>query len=161
MAITNKKISQNRERQIAKDIGGRAQPGSGCFWSKKGDVTSDKFLIEDKFTHKKQYTLKYATLDKIETEAFKVNKIPIFRVGFQGTKDDYILVPWEYVHTAEVIMYVYETDKKSMLLKQEILKKHYIESDEIIFGIIKFSMNSRRYYIIGYQEFIDNKDLFE
>ena len=161
MAVTNKKISQNRERKIATDIGGRAHAASGALWFAKSDVSNGKFQIEDKFTHKNQYTLNYSTLNKLENEAFKVNKIPIFSVGFQGTKDNYILVPWEYLHTKEVLMFNYSTDKKSLLLKQEGLKKAYLESDEIIFGMITFSINNRRYYLMGYQEFLNNENLFE
>ena len=81
MAVTNKKISQNRERKIATDIGGRAHAASGALWFAKSDVSNGKFQIEDKFTHKNQYTLNYSTLNKLENEAFKVNKIPIFSVG--------------------------------------------------------------------------------
>lgn len=76
------------EKDIANLFHGKRQPGSGCspLTYKKGDVKSDKYLIECKFTEKDYYTLHVDTWEKIVGEAVSANRIPLFCCrGKEGT----------------------------------------------------------------------------
>ena len=68
--------SNNQEKKIAKAVGGRQTPNSGASKFIKGDIISDKFLIEAKTatTDKKQFTIKEEWLTKNEEEAFAMRK---------------------------------------------------------------------------------------
>lgn len=62
------KRSQRSERKGAKNEGGRVTPMSGA-GRQKGDYRTAAFLTEDKTTTAASYSLKLATLKKIEREA--------------------------------------------------------------------------------------------
>ena len=38
--------TRNRERQIADEMGGKRQPFSGAFYEAKGDVKTDRLLVD-------------------------------------------------------------------------------------------------------------------
>ena len=64
--------SSKQEKEVAKVIGGKQQANSGASTWQKGDVKSDKFLIECK-THtkvQKSTTIEREWLDKVREEAF-------------------------------------------------------------------------------------------
>ena len=42
--------SQKHEKRIAKKFGGQVSAASGAFWSRKGDVRTDGWLIEHKWS---------------------------------------------------------------------------------------------------------------
>lgn len=90
------KASQGHEKRLAKVIGGDRVAGSGSFWSRKGDVRSDKYLIEHKYTSKKSYGLKAEDLQKLEKEAIMVGREPLFCISLGGknyviqTEDDWL-----------------------------------------------------------------------
>jgi hypothetical protein len=63
------KRSRRSEEELAKSTGGTRQPGSGAFPNRKGDVRENGFLVEDKFTDAKSYTLTTDTWLKITREA--------------------------------------------------------------------------------------------
>lgn len=82
-----KKRSKKQEERIAKEIGGKPVPGSGCFWSYKGDARNDKYLIEAKFTDNDTYQLSYRTWDKIKREAINDGlRIPLMHINIQGSQ---------------------------------------------------------------------------
>lgn len=88
--------SQKQESRTAKEFGGKTQIASGALDGMKADVrTGDTgvgfndsdFLIENKFTDAKSYSLKKATWEKIEKEALKDNlRIPIMQIDIQETQ---------------------------------------------------------------------------
>lgn len=90
------KASQSHEKRLAKVIGGTRVAGSGSFWSRKGDVRSDKYLIEHKYTSKASYGLKAEDLQKLEKEAIMVGREPLFCISLGGknyviqTEDDWL-----------------------------------------------------------------------
>lgn len=94
MKTPGQKQSQHHERRLAGAIGGSRVAASGAFWSRKGDVRSDDLLIEHKYTENKSYSLKAADLQKLETQAVMVGRMPIFAVHVGGrdyfmfTEDD-------------------------------------------------------------------------
>jgi len=72
-----KRRSQRQERRLAKEFGGKVQPGSGCGRVNKGDVKSEHFLIEAKRTDKKQYIFKLLDWETIRDRALAVQKTPL------------------------------------------------------------------------------------
>lgn len=84
------KQSQKHEKRIAKSIGGSTTAASGAFWSRKGDVRNQKYLIEHKWTGKKSKTLKSEELKKITNEAIMDGRTPVFGIHLDG--EDYVIM---------------------------------------------------------------------
>ena len=91
--IRNLQRSQRQEKSIAKDVGGQRVAGSGMLPSQKGDVRALAWLIEAKTTKAKSYTLKLATLVKIEKEAIIAKKHPALQVDLAGRR--YVVLEYE------------------------------------------------------------------
>lgn len=74
------------EKKIAKKVGGRVQPGSGCLSPSglKEDVRSEKHLIQVKATSKKRYILKRDDLDKLVHNALSIGKTPVMVLTMWG-----------------------------------------------------------------------------
>ena len=68
--------SGRQEKKVAKIIGGKTTANSGATTFSVGDVESDNILIECKTckTEKQSFAIKKDWLDKLEEEAFSVNK---------------------------------------------------------------------------------------
>jgi hypothetical protein len=79
-----KKKSKKQEKTIAKGIGGKRQPGSGCFDGFKGDVENADILGECKTTGKKSFTITMEILNKIEDEAMGKGKEPRLYIRFES-----------------------------------------------------------------------------
>jgi len=75
-----KHASQQQEKTLAKKLGGKVTPGSGAFGFHKGDVKSDTYLVEAKFTDSQEYRLSLRTWSKIRNEAYSVNKIGLMEI---------------------------------------------------------------------------------
>lgn len=80
------------ERQLAKELNGRVQPGSGAPWGVKGDIEIKKsmpkwwngVLVEAKDSNK-SFQLKQETWEKIQTEADSEGKLGVMMIGFQNS----------------------------------------------------------------------------
>lgn len=87
--------SDKQEKRTAKVLGGSVQVGSGCSSFAKGDVSTEKCLIECKtsVTEKKSFSIKRDVLDKIEEQAFSMKKpYPILAFNFgEDTPNYYVL----------------------------------------------------------------------
>lgn len=90
MRSEGQKQSRKHENRLAKAIGGSRTAASGAFWSRKGDVRSEKLLIEHKWTGKKSKTIQSAELKKITTEAIMDGRIPVFGMHLDG--EDYVIM---------------------------------------------------------------------
>ena len=66
------------EEEVAEYLDGVRQPGSGNGPIKKGDVKSSDYLVECKFTSKKDYRLSANTWDKICEEALNAGLNTLF-----------------------------------------------------------------------------------
>lgn len=100
--MEKKLLSKKHEKFVAEKLDGKLQMASGAIWFAKADVYTDKFLIECKATEKDYYILKRAILDKIESEALKVGKIPLlcFRIKDKwGNFHDYVCINRCYIDT--------------------------------------------------------------
>lgn len=84
MKSEGQKRSQAQERRLEKAFDGQRAAASGAFWSRKGDVRGEKYLIEAKTTAAKSFSLKSSELKKIETEALLVGRVPVFCVEMSG-----------------------------------------------------------------------------
>lgn len=85
--------SQKHERRLKGKYGGRVTAASGAFWSRKGDVITDDYLIEHKYTSKNSATVSRAVLDKIEGEAISEGLTPILALHIGGR--DYVVLTEE------------------------------------------------------------------
>lgn len=99
MKTPGQKASQAHEKRLEKVIGGSRTAASGAFWSRKGDVRSEKYLVEHKYTAAKSFSIKAAELNKIQTEAFLVGRIPIFCLAL-GNRDYVLLLEDDFVEMA-------------------------------------------------------------
>lgn len=81
MALTENRDStkyyaERQEQYVAKILGGRVQPGSGCGKFSKSDVRSGDFLVECKtaMTTKQAFSIKKDWLEKLRAEALMNHK---------------------------------------------------------------------------------------
>lgn len=81
---------ERQEARLASALAGSRRPGSGAFWSAKGDVRTSTELIEAKQTGKKQITLQAHVLRKIELEAIAESRMPL--LAFEVAGRDYIVL---------------------------------------------------------------------
>lgn len=106
--IANKEQRRTRKRSLAqetrtaKDSGGQRQPGSGSLDGAKSDVrVAGRFRIENKYTDKRQYTLKLDTLEKVSAEA-GLNEVPVLQLDFRTSNRKYVIVPYDFLFSSEV-----------------------------------------------------------
>lgn len=101
MKTPGQKASQAHERRLEKVLDGSRTAASGAFWSRKGDVRSERFLAEHKYTAAKSFSLKSAELKKIETEALLVGRIPIFCISL-GNRDYVLLMEEDFIELSGI-----------------------------------------------------------
>jgi hypothetical protein len=83
------KASQFHERRLADLLGGTRPAASGAFWTRKGDVRSETYLVEHKYTAKNSISVSRSVLDKIRTEAIMDSRVPVLALHIAGR--NYIL----------------------------------------------------------------------
>lgn len=88
---TVKRRSQKQEKNVAKKFNARLTAASGALWGMKGDVRSDKYLIECKTTEKDYYTLTAKVWEKIQEEAIQDHmRTPLMVIDLKD-KDRYVV----------------------------------------------------------------------
>ena len=90
--------SRIQEIRISEDLGGRKTPASGALAGNKGDVETQRWLIDAKLTEQKSYSLTTKVLRKIDGEAVAYGKIPALvieftRAGF-GVTQKWAVIPY-------------------------------------------------------------------
>lgn len=83
---------QNKEKKDAKDFKGRRTPRSGGFWSFKGDIVTDDYLIDSKSTSKNSYSITPRTISKVRTEALRADKELGFLSVILGDGTEFVVV---------------------------------------------------------------------
>lgn len=83
---------EKKEQNDARDFGGKRTPGSGNKWNHKGDVRSDVYLIEDKTTDKKSYTITNELWRKIYNSAILSQRIPLLSIKFNNDSTELIVI---------------------------------------------------------------------
>ena len=152
---TIRRVSKDREKKAAKEIGGKAHAGSGAFWSKKSDFSNTNFQIEEKFTYDDIYSVKLSKLKKIEKEAKEVNKIPAFRFGFIKEKEyNYVILRrQDCVFDSEKVSIDLSSCKKSVTMKVNILKNLYINTPYSI--MMSIYISGEEYLLVEWDTFVD------
>lgn len=88
-----KKASQQQEKKVAEELNATIVVASGAKWGSKGDVRSDKYLVECKMTQKPFYSLTKSVWEKIHKEAIKDGlRIPMMCVDVEGSKHQFIVM---------------------------------------------------------------------
>lgn len=94
---TVRRRSQKQEKSVAKKFGGRVTAASGALWSMKGDVRTNKFLIECKTTEKSYYTLTAKVWEKIALEALKDHmRTPLMSIDLEDTERYIVFNPKDF-----------------------------------------------------------------
>ena len=90
------------ESLVAKRLGGKQQPGSGAIAGAKGDITLDtkyNFLIENKASSGKSFSLPKDWLYKISREAIASERVPALAFQFTDSQgrsdrqDRFVIIP--------------------------------------------------------------------
>lgn len=76
------KHGQKSERKTAKRIDGAVRPGSGSVEGAKGDIMTHSYLLENKCTSKRSFSVKIEWLQKITKEAREEGKLPGLSIQF-------------------------------------------------------------------------------
>lgn len=88
--------SKKHEHDVARILGGTRQPASGAL-DEKGDVHAEPFLVECKYTARRQYPLLLSTLETISSQARGKDLTPALALRFTsiqpGEDRDWALVP--------------------------------------------------------------------
>lgn len=90
------KAWQKKEKNDKKSFGGRKSRGSGNYWSEPGDIKTDNFLIESKYTKDKSYSLNIDKWQKISDEALFSYRLPLLSIQIQNkelvviSKEDFL-----------------------------------------------------------------------
>lgn len=80
------KQARKRERECAEDIGGSTTPASGARVA-KGDARNSQWMVDDKVTSGKTFTLNQKLLAKAIVDAGQTGRRPVLRIGMEGTPD--------------------------------------------------------------------------
>ena len=86
--------SDKQEKRVAKDLGGKQTPNSGATPWVKGDVVTDRFVIECKTATKEKQSFSIAKkwLKALPEEAFSNGK-PYWALAFDfGDGDEYYII---------------------------------------------------------------------
>lgn len=91
--LSTKARSRKSEARCARFVGGRTQPASGALpvAAFKGDVKSAKFLIDDKTTNRKSYSIAVKLWQKLVREAFINRRSPALRIEFTDGPTLYVV----------------------------------------------------------------------
>jgi hypothetical protein len=94
---TTRRRSSISESNCAEELGGRVQPNSGAtpFSSKKADVRTSLFAIDDKVTANDSYRLTVTDWRKITSQAFRQQRKPAMRVNFEKHGVAVYIIPAE------------------------------------------------------------------
>jgi len=81
----NKRSGQAFENKVEKTL------NSGSLWFDKGDLKTDDYVIECKFTEKKGFRITTALLQKLWDEALDACKLPFLVIGIEDEKFRWML----------------------------------------------------------------------
>ena len=83
------------EDKTAKEFKGRRHAGSGNRWYNPGDVSNDKYLIENKATARESFSISVKLWEKIEREALLSRRIPLLSIELGDGKQELIVMSME------------------------------------------------------------------
>ena len=153
---TTKYHSNRQEKSVAKAIGGKLTIASGAL-SMKGDVRSNKYLVECKTTKESYYSLSVYTWEKIYDEACRDGlRIPLLIVDTNNSDrivvfryTDFSLPMTEIDYDISLVNEV----KKSVRIGMKYLDEK--DPENIGFPVIEIHMWGKRVNRICYMRFSD------
>ena len=77
MSNDNKKKGMKNEDRVQKTL------NSGSLWMDKGDLKSDEYVIECKFTEQKGFRVTTKILEKLWNESMDANKMPMLTISIE------------------------------------------------------------------------------
>ena len=92
---TQNRRSARHERQVAREVGGKVQAGSGTSWRARGDVKTDTYLIEHKYTDKRSFSVTRKIINQVRQDAQRQGKdwcIIIHFDGIEGEQQEAVVV---------------------------------------------------------------------
>jgi len=157
-----RKTSQKQEKKLAKKAQGKLQPSSGAMAFFKGDVTTEFFLIEAKYTDKDFYRLQLKIWNKIKKEALNKNKIPLMEICLSQNSNALKIIIVDSMDFHDItgideerlIQNFYSTalnsDKQSIQLKHVFFHNHIYKSDYQNGKIPHFLINIDKNLLFGF-----------
>lgn len=106
MALPPRYFSKKQEKAVAKEVKGKTVANSGATRFSKGDIQTDKFLLEAKTVTKEQktFTLKKEWFIKNKEEAFAMRK-PYNALVFDfGDEERYYIIDEKTFKTIQGIL---------------------------------------------------------
>ncbi len=91
MKASVKKVSNQQEKSIAKEVGAKQVPASGAVKFGGYDLYTETHCIEIKYTYDIHFVLKHTELEKIRKIALSKNKIPAFVFEFKDLGTRYVI----------------------------------------------------------------------
>ena len=95
--MNNKPKWQKKEYRDRDDFGGKETKASGRIWSDPGDVKTQNWLIESKYTSKKSYSISRKIWEKLDGQALLSFRMPLLSIQIQDdievvvmNKEDFI-----------------------------------------------------------------------
>ncbi len=158
-----RKRSQKQEKRTAKQFKGRVTPGSGCIDGFKGDVRTDDYLIENKFTTS-SYVLKKNTWEKIRKEALRDGlREPILQLDFvisSFVSHSFVIMEFDYFIDNYYNIFVQRSfdSNKSFTIKLEEVLDCVNEVEEFCWQI---SFNNLHLIMISLGKFLEKKELLK
>lgn len=136
---TVKKRSQKQEKSVAQKFGGKVTAASGALWGMKGDVRTDKFLIECKTTEKDYYTLTAKVWEKIQEEAIKDHmRIPLMMIDLKDQDRYVVFRPKDFSKTVVSPLMSAVKVSKSVKITADMVGENgfgdYVYSQQFILG---------------------------
>ena len=165
--LTPQEKGRKYEKRVSKELGYKAQPGSGNTWSKKGDSrsTSGKFLLEIKYTDAEVYKFEIDKWYEHELHAVQYGQIPVYIINFRGRHEVALMSSLDYYNLLPKDIPNYEfvpieaSGKTQYGLKRSDVK--LMEYNEELSQTYPLLFAGQRFTIMQRQEFEDLKDFNE
>lgn len=153
------------EKNLAKEMGTKANPGSGNIYSMPGDIKTKEFLIESKFTGSPYYVFDLDYWAEHERDAMLCGKVPVMVLGFHRGKEYAIMAMGDYrplehhVHNHDEVERKWEYRKGTScarLAQKKLFEVKRISSNRLKILIVEFSTGDE-FVIMPKQTFYDIK----
>jgi Holliday junction resolvase len=108
----DRKKSIKSEKELAKSLKGRRQPASGSLPVKslKGDVRTVHWLIDDKITAAKSFSLKLEDLRKIRKQAWNMHKRAAISVNFADEVRVFVISELDFTDLCTMLTAAHNAD---------------------------------------------------
>jgi hypothetical protein len=112
--LGNKFRSKRSEKRAARIFGGRVQPASGALpvAHLKADVKSRTFLVDDKTTESKSFSINIEVWRKLTKEAFVNRRKPCMRIEFSQSQPLYLIDEMTFVDMLEAYEALLKSESK-------------------------------------------------